>query len=336
MNLQPEGAVVPSLVPGIQRALLDKDVSRSNILLMVRLPSIQTLRAFDAAGRHQSYSRAAEELALTHGAISHRIRELEAQTRTRLFERRGNRMVPTRDGHRLLAHVRHALGILEGAFGEPPASAEGTVTVSLLPAVASRWLMSRMAGFRRVRPDIEVRLRVEVELTDFRQGTADAAIRFGPGGWPDVRAEFLAGELLFPMCAPEFRDRWALGDPAELGRVPVLRHEWQPWGPWFRAAGLDMPEPVSAPGYADPGMLLQAAAAGEGVALGRGMLAVDDLRSGRLVRLFDLAVRDAYGYHFVRPAGGAASPAVTAFGKWLRNEMETDAHWLEDQLDVVS
>ena len=301
---------------------------------MIRLPSLQTLRAFEAAGRHQSYSRAAEELGLTHGAISHRIRELEAETGARLFDRRGNRMLPTGEGLRLLVHVRHALGILEGAFARPAGAASGQVTVSVLPAFASRWLVPRLTRFRDAWPEVSVRLRVEVELTDFAPGGADAAIRFGRGGWPGLEAERLAGEWLFPVCAPAYRERLGLHAPADLSRATLLRHEWQPWGSWLQAAGLDIPEPSSGPAYADSALLLEAAEAGEGVALGRGLFAADELRSGQLVRLFDIAVPDAYSYYFVRPRRGAISPALTVFSTWLSAEMGVDASWVEAQFPV--
>ena len=300
---------------------------------MGQLPSIQTLRAFDAAGRHQSYSRAAEELGLTHGAVSHRIRELEARTGERLFERRGNRMVPTPEGHRLLAHVRHALALLGNAFARDVPTME-RLTISVLPSVAARWLSPRLPDVRKAQPKVKLELRTEVELADFRGSEVDAAIRFGPGGWPGVQATRIAGELLFPVCSPAYLARHPLGSPADLAGATLLRNSWQPWAPWLGAAQVDLPEPSAGTLYADSHLLLEAAAAGEGVALGRGVLAARELRAGRLVRPFDLAIADTYGYYLVSPDGARGKPALAAFSKWLTAEMTADLEWLTAQLTI--
>lgn len=300
---------------------------------MAPLPSIQTLRAFEAAGRHQSYSRAAEELGLTHGAISHRIRALETRAGQRLFERRGNRMVPTAEGHRLLAHVRHALALLGSAFS-PAAPAAERLTISLLPSVAARWLRPRLADFHAAEPKLKLELRTEVELADFRGSGVDGAIRFGPGGWPGVQATRIAGELLFPVCSPDYLSRHRLASPADLAGATLLRNGWQPWAPWFGAAQLDLPEPATGTLYADSDLLLEAAAGGEGVALARGILAATGLRSGRLVRPFDLAIKDAYGYYFVAPHGSKGKPALDVFAKWVAAEMRADLEWLTAQLTI--
>ncbi len=300
---------------------------------MGQLPSIQTLRAFEAAGRHQSYSRAAEELGLTHGAISHRIRELEARTGKRLFERRGNRMMPTPEGHRLLAHVRHALALLGNAFS-PDAPAMDRLTISVLPSVAARWLGPRLADFREARPKLKLELRTEVDLADFRGDDMDGAIRFGPGGWPGVQATRIAGELLFPVCSPAYLARHPLDRPADLGAATLLRNSWQPWAPWLGAAQVDLPEPATGTLYADSDLLLEAAAAGEGVALARGILAAAELQAGRLVRPFDLAIEDTYGYYLVSPQASQGKPALAAFANWLAAEMTADLEWLKAQLTI--
>jgi LysR family transcriptional regulator, glycine cleavage system transcriptional activator len=300
---------------------------------MGQLPSIQTLRAFDAAGRHQSYSRAADELGLTHGAISHRIRELETRTGERLFERRGNRMVPTPEGHRLLAHVRHALALLGNAFS-PDAPATQRLTISLLPSVAARWLSPRLAGFRAAQPKVKLELRTEVDLADFRGDDVDGAIRFGPGGWPGVQATRIAGELLFPVCSPAYLACHPLDRPADLAEATLLRNSWQPWAPWFGAAQVDLSEPATGTLYADSDLLLEAAAAGEGVALGRGILAAAELRAGRLVRPFDLAIEDTYAYYLVSPQASHGKPALAAFANWLAGEMTADLDWLTAQLTI--
>jgi LysR family glycine cleavage system transcriptional activator len=293
---------------------------------MANIPSIQTLRAFDAAARHQSYTRAARELGLTHSAISHRIRELEERQQCVLFRRQGNRMLPTHEGQRLLAHVRTSLNLLELAFVAPSERGRRRrISLDVLPAFAVRWLATRLHLVRTELPLLELELRATTELSDLSSNGIDAAIRFGPGEWPDVQAKRLNGEVLFPVCSPDYRARLNLGRPADLGRCNLLRHPWQAWIPWFRAAGLDRREPQTGSIYADAGLLLQAAASGEGVALARGLLALDDLRSGRLVRLFDVSVADRYSYYLVRPLRAAPNPVLGDFQNWLARTIAADS-----------
>jgi len=290
------------------------------------LPSIQTLRAFEAAGRHQSYSRAADELRLTHGAISHRIRELEACVGGRLFERRGNQMRPTIEGNRLLSQVRQALSLIERAFDRRKASATQRLILSVTPAFATCWLVPRLPGFRRTHPDIEFDLRVSDDLVDLEAEGIDAAVRYGPGGWPGVRAERITGDWLIPVCSPAYRARHRLRNPEDLRRCTLLRNTWQPWTTWLRAAGVDLKEPATGDSYDNSALLLQAAAMGEGVGLTRWLLALVDLNAGRLVRLSGPSVPDAYAYHLVSATrGSGAKEVLVAFSTWLRGAMLEDA-----------
>ncbi|HEV2673868.1 MAG TPA: LysR substrate-binding domain-containing protein [Aliidongia sp.] len=291
---------------------------------MVHFPSIQTLRAFEAAGRLQSYSAAARELGLTHSAISHRIRALETGGGQTLFQRAGNRMIPTGEGHRLLVQVRAALGLLEQAFpGNAPNPRR--LVLDALPAFAARWLAPRLGAFRSAHPDVELELRALPKLTDLAAEGIDAAIRYGPGDWPNLQATPLARERIFPVCAPAYRERHGIELPEDLARLTLLRNPWQPWTPWFQAAGLAFKEPATGSSYADAGLLLQAAAAGEGVALARGLLARDDLATGRLVRPFEVAIWDRYGYFLVRPLTAIPNPALAAFERWLSQAIAVDA-----------
>lgn len=306
-----------------QRYVLPTDVTESNKIRMSQVPSLQTLRAFEAAGRLQSYSRAAEELGLTHGAISHRVRELERRTGTALFTREGNRMVPTSNGHLLLVQVRHALQLLEQTFRRSRRSGRTMLRVSVLPALASRWLVVRLADFRAANPRIEIDLHAASDLTAIGAGGVDLGIRYGPGGWPGLQSEKLSDEVLFPVCAPSYRKRVSITSPRDLRRCTLLRNPWQPWAPWLRQANLDLAEPTSGPSYADAGLALQAAAAGEGVALARGLLAYDDLNVGTLVRLFSVDVSDAYSYFAVwHSAAQDREPIAQPFKLWLKHAIE--------------
>jgi LysR family transcriptional regulator, glycine cleavage system transcriptional activator len=149
-----------------------------------------------------------------------------------------------------------------------------------------------------------------------------------------VQARRIAGELLFPVCSPAYLASHPLRKPADLAEATLLRNSWQPWAPWLGAAQVDLPEPAAGTLYADSDLLLEAATAGEGVALGRGILAAGELRAGRLVRPFDLAIEDTYGYYLVSPDGFQGKPALAAFSKWLATEMAPDLEWLTAQLTI--
>ena len=285
----------------------------------MRIPSLQTLRAFDAAGRHQSYSRAGEELGLTHSAVSHRIRDLEQLTGARLFARDGNRMVPTAEGRRLLAQVRNALGLLETIFRETRGRAPRRITISVFPAFASCWLVPRLGQFRSAHPDVDLALDLSSGVVALGDGV-DAAIRYGAGAWPGTDSRKLADERLFPVCSPAFLREHPLAAPADLLGCTLLRYTLYGWASWFNAAGVAAGEPRNGPEYSDSSLLMEAAAAGEGVALARSFGAADALKARTLVRPFELSVADDQAYWFVTPAG-ARNTTIETFESWLRAEM---------------
>lgn len=285
------------------------------------LPSLQTLRAFEAAARLKSYSKAAEELGLTHGAVSHRIRELEQRVGVTLFRRAGNTMQLTPDGQQLEAQVRQGLSILEQAFPAPKAAhsrAQRHVVITAVPSLASTWLFARLGDFRAEHPDIDIELRVTEALSDYRKEGIDLGVRLGAGGWPGLHATKLFDEALTPVCTPEYRDKHNLRTPADLKRATLLRNPWTPWTRWFRAAALDWPEPTTGAKFDDAPLLLRAALAGQGVALGRQWLAVDEIRAGRLETPFDIAVRDDFAYWLCWPTGRNPSADAQLFSTWLQ------------------
>lgn len=285
---------------------------------MSHLPSLQTLRAFEAAGRLKSYSKAAEELGLTHGAVSHRIRELEQRMGVTLFARVGNSMQLTEEGQKLDAQVRQGLSVLEQAFAAPTQSkASQHIVISSVPSLASTWLFARLGEYRAEHPEVDFELRVTERVSDYKKEGIDIGVRLGRGGWAGMHANKLFDEALTPVCTPEYRDRLKLNTPEDLTRATLLLNPWTPWALWFRAAGLDWPEPQRGPKFDDGPLLLRAALQGDGVALGRQWLAIEELRAGRLVAPFEFAVRDDFAYWIVWPTGRALSPAATHFRDWL-------------------
>ena len=287
------------------------------------LPSLQTLRAFTAAARLKSYSKAAEELGLTHGAVSHRIRELEQRLGVTLFRRVGNTMQLTSDGQQLEAQVRQGLSILEEAFPAPKqasSKAQRHVVITSVPSLASTWLFARLGQFRADHLDIDIELRVTEALNDYRKEGIDLGVRLGAGGWHGLHAAKLFDEALTPVCTPDYLDKLSIKTPADLQRATLLRNPWTPWTRWFRAAGLDWPEPNSGPKFDDGPLLLRAALGGQGIALGRQWLAIDEIRAGRLVTPFDIAVRDDFAYWLCWPTGRNPRPDAQRFADWLQGQ----------------
>lgn len=288
--------------------------------MSTRLPPLATLQAFEAAVRHQSYTAAARELSLTHGAISHHITTLEERQGVKLFAREKNRMVPTEAGRLLVTKVRQALGMLERSFATTDAAQTLTLSVSVLPSLAGRWLSPRLTRFAARHPQIDLFVDVRATLADLAAGDADCAIRFGPGGWAEVQQVRLMGDASFPVVAPGYREGLLPRTPDELADCTLLRNPWLPWEPWLHAAGLAFKEPARGPTFTDSSVLLDAAASGLGVGLARRTLVEGELQRGRLVRLFDLAVPDPYSHFFVWRADHPKLAAIAALRDWLLEE----------------
>ena len=286
-----------------------------------RLPPLQTLQAFEAAARYQSYSRAAEELALTHGAISHQIAALEARVGAKLFRRERNRMLLTDPGRLLLSNVRQALMLLERAFDTRPTSTPRiALTLSALPSLTRCWLMPRMGDFAREHPDIDLVVDPSASLVNLEHDGIDLAIRYGQGGWPDVQQEPLMDDEMFPVCSPNYRGGLLPQTPADLADCTLISNPWQPWEPWLHAAGLELREPGHGVGYTDAALIIDAAAAGRGVALSRRVLVERDLAQGRLVRLFTVAITDPNRYFLVWRVDHPRPAELRRLRDWLHRQ----------------
>jgi LysR family transcriptional regulator, glycine cleavage system transcriptional activator len=287
---------------------------------MARLPPFFALRALEAAARHRSYSRAAEELAVTHGAVSQQIRRLEAELGARLFERRGNAMVPTPQAQRLAGEVTRALGVLSNAVADFAAAAvKDPLVVSLDPQFASRWLPSRLPRLLADHAGANLELRVEERRADFVTDGVDMAVRYGAGVWDGVEVRRLYSETLIPVLSPQLQAKLDLESPHCLLDAPLLHHGHRPWALWFRAHGVEPPE-VKGVVLDDSVMLLEAAAQGLGVALARSGLIEQDLRTGRLVKPFEVGVASELGMWVVWRADSRKLRRIEALRDWLCDE----------------
>ncbi len=290
---------------------------------MRRLPPFFALRALEAAARHRSYSRAAQELAVTHGAVSQQIRRLEAELGARLFERRGNAMIPTPAAERLAGQIGRGLDVLQNAVAEFAQAAErDPLVVSLDGQFANRWLPSRLGRLLADPAGANLQLRVEDRLADFVTDGVDVGIRYGAGHWNGVEVRPLFAETLFPVCSPEVAKAHPMRRPQDLLAAPLIHHGHRPWKLWFEAFGLTTP-PQEGLTFDDSVMLLEAAAQGLGVALGRSGLMEGYFESGRLVRPLAGDVASELGFFVVWRADSRKLGRIAALRDWLVAEAAT-------------
>lgn len=298
--------------------------------MTVRLPPLNSLRAFEAAARLGGFVKAASELNVTPAAVSHQIKTLEAHLGTAVFRRRPRGLALTDAGRSLLPDLGRGFAHLARAARAVAAEGlSGPLTISVAPSFAALWLVPRLGSFYGAYPEIELRLRAELRLADFVKDDVDLALRHGFGRYPGARSVFLMREEVFPVCAPSLLNR-----TPPLRRLADLRHaallhdtdlntaepslEWANW--LLDGAGVDARR---GPRFSDAILTTEAAVRGHGVALGRTMLTADHLAAGRLVRPFGALARPAdFGHFAVTPEAVADAPKVAAFLAWLRAEIE--------------
>ncbi|WP_178120897.1 transcriptional regulator GcvA [Pseudomonas atagonensis] len=288
-----------------------------------RLPSLNGLRAFEAAARHMSFTQAAEELNVTQTAISHQIRRLEEELGVSLFLRLKDGLALSEDGQAYLPGIRAAFLELRRSTEQLLESRSHSVlTISTLVSVASKWLLPRLPAFQRAFPDIDVRVSASTDLVDFRKGGIDAAIRYGRGDWKGLRADFLMSDEIFPVCSPALLAvSGTISTPADLLNQTMLQVSGMTasdWNTWLSAAG-ESAQLAQGPRLTfDLAMMaVQAAIDGQGVCIGRSTYVDDDLRAGRLVAPFDLRLKDDLGFYLVTPHETADSKKIVALRSWL-------------------
>lgn len=289
-----------------------------------RFPSLNGLRVFEAAARHMSFTRAAEELNVTQAAVSHQIKALEEQIGLLLFRRLNRALILTEEGQTLLPVVRNALGGIGEALERLHArNVTDALTVSVLPSFAVKWLVPRMSRFQDRHPDIDLRITAADRMVAFGRDAVDVAVRFGAGSWPGLRADFVVEEFVAPVCTPSLAAR--LRTPADLVHVTLLHEEMAPlpgfpvWSTWLRAAdvhGMSDAE-QHGPRFSHTHIMLQAAVDGRGVALAQMLFAAEDIAKGRLVVPFDLRLATGYAYYVVCLSAAADRPKIRAFRDWV-------------------
>jgi len=292
-----------------------------------RLPSLGALRAFEAAARHLSLTRAAEELHVTPAAISHQVKALEDDLGLRLFERDGRRLVPTAEARAGLAELRRGFDLVnEGVRRIRASRANPMLRVSAEPTFAGMWLVPRLARFRERHPGLDVLIDASDRLADFERDNIDVALRWGGGRYPGLTSLRLFEETVFPVCHPRLLDgEPGLARPDDLARHTLIhldwpdeKGDWPHWHDWLAAAGVtSVADPERGLHFTAHSDCLRAAVEGQGVTLTTDALVVDDLRSGRLVRPFDLALQTDVQLYLVMRPDRADEPQIAAFRDWI-------------------
>ena len=295
-----------------------------------RLPPLNAVRAFEAAARHCSFTRAADELFVTQGAISHQVKLLEEWFGFALFDRHKRELQLTEKGELYLRSVRALLNELHSATRAVlDEDADRLLCVSAAESFAVNWLIDRLRRFASQNPEIDIRLTSQNQIDDFgnvigEEGPnwVDLRIRYGRGKWPGLQVTKLFDEDIFPVCSPALlegrKPPVAVGD---LNDFVLIHDDMQmSWESWARSAGSAQAMSIRGPKFSHSHMALQAAINGDGIALGRSVLAVDHLDAGRLIRPLPLSVPAEHSYYLLCQEGMVGDPRVTAFNTWLLEE----------------
>jgi LysR family transcriptional regulator, glycine cleavage system transcriptional activator len=283
-----------------------------------KLPPLPALRVFEVVARLGSISAAADELFVTHSAVSQQIKSLEDVLGVRLFGRSGRRLSLTAAGQELALGTNEALCALARTTNLVRQRANPhRLTVTTLPSFAARWLTPRIGGFMQLEPRVEINLISTYTNLDLSRDGIDVAIRFGLTEKQGIKAEALLDDEMLVVASPNYLDGKLPKTPADLSRCTLLRSDGEFWQPWFQRAGLDWAEPDTGLFFNDSSLALQWAEDGRGVALTRRSLADDALCKGRVVQLFDIALPMERGYWFVTPEGVEPTPLLTKFREWL-------------------
>lgn len=300
---------------------------------MSRLPPLAAVRAFEAAGRLQNFSRAAEELGMTQAAVSYQIRQLEARLGRALFVREKGRVRLSETGQRLLPAISGAFAAMNDAFAALSSDDAEVLTISAAITFGGTWLSARIGRFQLRYPDLAVRLLMSNELVDFDAANVDVAIRTGTGRWPGLRDDFLFRSHVTPICSPAFRDANRIEKPADLLHAPRLAPNDPWWAGWFAEAGIGTP-PARRQGIELDSQLQEAIAAqgGFGIALMTPLFWRAELDSGRLVWPFETLYCPGTANFLVHPEGRVGVRKIERFREWLHEEMEMDRQRVPEPL----
>ena len=287
---------------------------------------MSAIRVFEAAARHQSFTRAAEELGMTQAAVSYQIRMLEDRVGTPLFTRLPRQVVLTAKGRQLAPAVTEAFEALRHAFSGLEETVQSVLSITTLTTFASAWLVPRLGRFQQLHPDIAVQIDVSAQIVDLTQSDFDIAVRSGTGEWPGLEAQFLFPSHFTPVGSPDLLRSADLREPADLLKLPILTPSDPWWRDWFAAAGLPDVDLSNRPDNSLGAQQFEgmAAMAGQGLAMINPYFFPADLAAGRLVQPFDLVVQADRSYWIAYPKARRRSAKIQAFRDWALSEVASD------------
>jgi LysR family glycine cleavage system transcriptional activator len=305
-----------------------------------RLPPLTALRAFDAAARHMSFAKAAEELHVTPAALSFQIKSLETHLGAPLFRRLNRAVALTEAGHALAPGASDGFQTLAAAWRAAERTQDNqTLTVTAGPAFTAKWLAPRLYEFAQSHPEVELRFSASLKQMDFGRDAIDVAIRFGRGTDEGLYAIPLAEEWLCPVMTPALAAKYPT--PQSLIDAPLIFDDSisfieprMDWEIWFRAMGIDF-APTYGPRFSQADHAIDAALAGVGVVLGRRALVVKDLDDGRLIAPFPTALNTGVRFRFLCAKGTEHRPQIAAFRSWMMAEIEKTSH-ITNGLTLIS
>jgi LysR family glycine cleavage system transcriptional activator len=301
--------------------------------MLRRLPPLNALKAFEAAARHESFTRAAEELFVTQGAVSHQVKALESELGVKLFNRERQRLIITDAGRDYLTVLRDAFDrIAVGTERLLQRQSSGVLTVSTSPDFAAKWLVSRLGRFAEEHPTIDLRVSATLHHVDFAREDVDLAVRHGDGNWPGLDVVRLCTEQLFPVCSPKLLAGRSsrLAKPADVLKLPLIHvDDRKDWNRWLEAAGVHGAELSHGPVLNRVSMAIDAAVDGQGIVLARTTLAATDLINGRLLRPFAEELRLEKTYWIICPRATSTLPKIVTFRDWLLAEAANDLRQLK-------
>ena len=287
-----------------------------------KLPSLSSIRAFEAAARAGGFAQAASELGTTAASVSYHVRQLETQIGLPLFHRHAQRVELTPTGAVIAREAMNAFAALRASFVRAVEVDESRFALTTLPSFGASWLTPRLGAFRKRHPQISLRLDVSGDAEDLNDGRFDAAIRNGYGRWPGMRAVKLLPSIFMPLCAPKLKSAAAaLANPRRALEVPLLgRPDW--WTMWYRARGFDSGPSREKFGtsLAHEYLDIAAAVAGQGIAIGSPLLFRAELDAGRLVPAHDFVGTDGRAFWFMYPAARQHSRKLKLFGEWIEEQ----------------
>ncbi len=301
---------------------------------MNKLPPLKALRAFESAARNMSFSKAAEELFVTPGAISQQVKLLEEHLGGELFRRMHRRILLSDAGQCLLPGLQESFNRMADAVADVRSMDKNRpITISVAPSFASKWLVPKLRLLQEQHPDIDIRIDTSIEVVDLSRSDIDIGIRFGSGNYPGMQVDLVFCEEVFPVCSPNLIDPdHPLSQPADLLHYPLLHYAtndidigagWPDWTMWLKASGVSNNRAHHGITFDQQQLLIQAALEAQGVVLVGSVSVLEDLRSGKLIKPFDLTFELEFAYYFVTTPAKSSWPAIRAVREWMLSEAAT-------------